>query len=184
MRAGASPSLVGVQRKAEQALLELLVRGELGHVTVMDDAAGVHDRDRVAERAGEMKILLDHQQCRIALQFPEGVDHRLDDGRCEALRRLVHQQELAWLDDGARDRQYLLLPTGKVAGEAVPELLHRREEGEDALESLVVRIALARGQHQVLAYREAGEDAHVLRYVGNAAPREQRGFEMLNFIAL
>src|SRR5438552_15260012 len=69
-----------------------------------------------------------------------------------------------------------------MAGEAVPELLHRREQGEDALEAPLVRLCLARGEPQVFAHGEAGEDAHVLRYVGNAAPRERWRFQMLNFI--
>ena len=44
-------SLMRREREAEQALLQRLVVGELGHRAAVDDAAVVHHRDAVAERA-------------------------------------------------------------------------------------------------------------------------------------
>ena len=127
---------------------------------------GVHHRHRVAQRPREVEVLLHHAGCVVSVRLSSrnaSIMLRDDRGR-EALGRLVDQQQLARLDDGARDRQHLLLPAGEVAGGRVPELLHRREEPEDPLQARVVRIARSRAAStQVLAHREAGEDAHVLR---------------------
>ncbi len=94
------------------------VGGERGHAPGVHDAAGVHHRDRVAQRPREVEVLLHHQDGGVgALQFAERLDHVGDDRGRESLGRLVDQQQLARLDDGARDRQHLLLPAGEVAGE-------------------------------------------------------------------
>src|SRR6476659_558113 len=55
---GAPPggSLVSLQAQAEQAVLQRLVRREVGHAPGMDDAARVHYRHRVAERARGVEV--------------------------------------------------------------------------------------------------------------------------------
>src|SRR3954471_4905700 len=58
---GSGTSLVGCQAEAEEALMQRRVVGERGHRAGMDDAAVVHHRDRVAERARDAEILLDQQ---------------------------------------------------------------------------------------------------------------------------
>ena len=112
----------------------------------------------------------------LRLQLAEGVDQVVDDRRRQALARLVDQQQLARLDDGARDRQHLLLPARQLAGRVEPELLQRREQAEDPVQprrvQLVGAARGARGQHHVLLHRQVGEDAHALGHVGDAELRD------------
>ncbi len=137
----------------------------------MDDAAVIHHRDRVAERARDPEILLDQQDGGApALQLLERLDQHVDDRRREALGRLVDQHELARLDQGARDRQHLLLTARERARRQQPEFLERREQPEDPAEPRVVERAIARGQHHVLLDREAAEHAHRFGHVGDAEP--------------
>ena len=114
----------------------------------------------------------------LRLELREGVDHVVDDGRRQALARLVDDQQLARLDDRARHRQHLLLPARQLAGRMVPELLHRREQREDPLQPRVVHLRgalrAARGQQHVFLHRQVGEDAHVLGHVGDAEPGDLR----------
>src|SRR5690606_12738998 len=70
-----------VQRQAEEPALQRLVGGELRHRAAMDDAAVVDDGDRLAERAGEVEILLDQQDRRFPRDLAKRVDHRADDRR-------------------------------------------------------------------------------------------------------
>ena len=122
-----------------------------------------------------MEVLLHDEQGRFALELAKGVDHCLDDGGGEALAWLIDEEQLARLDDGARDGEHLLLPAGKHAGRAVPEFLDGREETEDPLQPLFVQGAGARREEHVLVHGKAGEDAHVLGHVGDAHARELGG---------
>ena len=60
----------------------------------------------------------------------------------------------------------------------VPELLHRREQRENALEPIAVDLVDVfrepRGQEDVLLDGQVGEDAHVLRHVGYVHRRDLR----------
>src|SRR5690606_23288091 len=120
-------------RQAQELVLQRLVGGELRHRAAMDDAAVVDDRDGVAQRPREMEILLDQQDRRLRRYLAEGVDHGADDRRGQPLGRLVDQDQVALLDDGARDGQHLLLPAGKRVGLVAPEFFHGRKQGEDSL---------------------------------------------------
>src|SRR5690349_416230 len=125
-------SLVRSEREPEQALLQCLVGGELGHRAAMHDAAVVHHRDVVAERLGHREVLLHEQHGGVgALQLAQRRDQVLHDGRREALARLVDQQQAARLDDGAGDGEHLLLAARELAGGIEPELPERREQAED-----------------------------------------------------
>src|ERR1035437_2750205 len=100
---GAPSSLVGSERKAQQALLQAVVLGKRGHRARMHDAAPVHHRHLVAELPREVEVLLDQEDGRVGLlELPEGGDHVLDDGRRQALARLVDQQEVARLDGASK----------------------------------------------------------------------------------
>ena len=107
------------------------------------------------------------------LQLLEGADHVVDDGRRDALGRLVDQDQPARLDDGAGDRQHLLLPARQHAGGMRPEPLERREE---ARRSSRARAASGgppcAASTMFSAHREVGEHAHGLRHVGDAGARD------------
>src|SRR5205809_4617407 len=60
-----SPSLMRGEREAEEALLQRLIVGQLGHRAAVDDAAVLHHRDAVAERARDLEVLLDQQHRRL-----------------------------------------------------------------------------------------------------------------------
>jgi hypothetical protein len=99
-------SLVRRERKPQQAMLQRLVGGELGHRTAVDDATVVHHRDAVAERLGDGEVLLDQEDRRLRpLQLAKRRDQVLHDRRREPLARLVDQQQPPRLDDRARDRE-------------------------------------------------------------------------------
>src|SRR5512133_2822911 len=184
-----APSLMGRQRQSEQALLQALVAGEFGHGPGMHDAAIIHHRHPVAKLAREVEVLLHQQDGGVGLlEFAEGRDHVLDDGRRETLARLVDQQQLARLDDGARHRQHLLLPAREQSRRMLPELLDRRKQAENPVEALRVDLfgapRAARREQHVLAHREVGEDAHVLRHVGDAALGDFRRGPRRNVLAV
>ena len=77
----------------------------------MHDADVVHHQHGIADLARDVKILLDQEDGgAAALHFLQAVDQRADDRRCEAFGGLIDQQQLALLDEGAREREHLLLP--------------------------------------------------------------------------
>src|SRR6478609_7526490 len=138
---GRVPSLMRGERQAEQPLLQRLVVGEVGHRAAMDDAAVFHHGDAVAERARDLEVLLDKQHRRLgALEVAQRGDQVEDDGGRQSLARLVDEQEAARLDHRARDREHLLLPARELPGGMEPELLQRREQAEQPVESRRVEL--------------------------------------------
>ena len=69
-------------------------------------------------------------------------------------------------------REHLLLPAGQRSGARQPELLQRREEAENPVETRLVHRSLARRKHEVLAHREVGEHRHGLRHIADAGARD------------
>ena len=79
----------------------------------MDNAALVHHRDIVAYGQRHVKILFDQQNCGLLVfEAEQRFDQLINHHRRQALGRFVHQQEPALFNDGARNRQHLLLPAG------------------------------------------------------------------------
>src|SRR5258707_2897501 len=86
-RVMAPASLMFSHAEAKQVLLEGRVGGEGRHGAAMRDLAVVHDRDAVAELAGEGGVLLGPPQApRAVLPPPEGVGHCCGDCRPPAPR--------------------------------------------------------------------------------------------------
>jgi hypothetical protein len=160
--------------QAEQPLLQLLVVAERRHGAAVDDAPLVHHRDIVAHGERHAKILL-HQQDRGLLLFhsQQRFDQLIDHRRRQTLGRLVHQQQPPRLDDGAPDRQHLLLPAGQRARRRLPFQFQRRKEREHAVEMVLGEPLRAGGDQHVLAHRQLAEDAHVLRHVGDPQARDR-----------
>src|SRR5687767_12716985 len=88
--------------------------------------AVVDDIDAVGELQRHLGVLLDQQHAdALALELADGAHHGVHDQRREPLRRLVEQQQVRAGQQGARDRQHLLLAARQFlafAGKSFPEL--------------------------------------------------------------
>ena len=98
----------------------------------------------------------------------------LDDGRLDALGRLVEDEKFRLRHQSASDGELLLLAAGKIAAAPPEHVAQHREERED----LVVEHALGARKageagHQVLAHCEEGEDFAALRDIAEAGARPQ-----------
>ena len=128
-----------------------------------------------SERA-KWKFCSTTQERRVGcLSSRERLDHVVDDRRREALGRLVDQQQLAaarrwrarWRASASARRRGCPAAASRnffIAGNR--RKIHSRRCSSSA--------PVARGEHQVLVHRQAGEDAHVLRHVGDAEARDVR----------
>src|SRR3954467_2516075 len=103
-----------------------------------------------------MKVLFHHQDRGVSLlEIAKRRDEILDDGRREALGRLVDQDQLARLHHRAGDGEHLLLAARQQSRRQMPEFLQRFEVTEDPIEARIVKRTAARGEQKVLAYRES-----------------------------
>src|SRR5207248_4893396 len=123
-----------------------------------------------------LRALLDEQdRDAVGADLRERLEDALDDGRREAERRLVEQQHLRLRNQGARDRELLLLSAGERSGAAPPELPQDREELVDPLQVAVeAAAAAARGESepQVLVHGQPGEDVTSLGHERDAGARD------------
>ena len=123
------------------------------------------------------RCVLLHQEDRHALtvDVADRVEDLLDQDRRQPHARLVQQEEPGVRHERTADREHLLLAAREGAGHLTDALGEPREEGEDALEvGGDSRVASEIGaHHQVLANREAVEDAATLGHVRHA-PRDDR----------
>src|SRR4051812_45248918 len=92
----------------------------------------------VGERDGALGALLDeqHREATVA-DRRERLEDDVDDGGSETERRLVEEQHIRLGDEGACDRELLLLTAGERPRVPPPELLDDREEAVDAAKQLV-----------------------------------------------
>ncbi len=151
----------------------------------MDDLAVIHHQHLVAEFARGMEILFDQKDGgAAALDLGQAFDQRHHDRRRQALGRLVDQEQLARLDDGAGDGEHLLLSAGQEACARQPETPQRREESENPLQPRIVKRSVARRQHQVFLHREIGKHRHALRDITDAEPGDIRGRALLDALAV
>ncbi len=125
---------MAVPADAEKTLLEVAVGRQRSRADHAVDASVDHDRDRVGHLGRDANVLLDHQDRHVAL-FGEAAQRLLDmgdDDRGEPLRRFVHHQEARVLQQGAADRQHLLLAAGQLAAAVATALGEPREDLVDA----------------------------------------------------
>jgi hypothetical protein len=128
----------------------------------MDDLAVIHHQHVVADFLRHAEILLDQQDgCAALLHLGKAFDQVDHDGGREAFGRLVDQQQLARLDNGAGDRQHLFLPAGKRTCARQPEAFQRRKEPENPFQARVVERAFARGNDQVFLHGQVENTAMV-----------------------
>src|SRR5262249_10246869 len=98
-----------------------------------DDLTALHDQISGGQVTGEVEILLD-QKDRYPAAICEGTDDAFDvfDNRgLDTFSRLVEHQEARPGDEGASDRQLLLLAAREVAATAMQHVFKYRKEGED-----------------------------------------------------
>src|SRR5579872_4473497 len=170
-----SRSLMGVQRKAEEPVLQGAVGGKRRHRTLINDPAIVHHPRLIADLLRDAEILLDQQYGDAgALNLLQAIDQRPDDRRRETLGRLVDEQKPPRLDDGARDREHLLLTAGERAGARQPEFLQSRKKTENPLQPLIVGRAVSRREDKIFPYRQSRKDRHRLWHISNARFRDRR----------
>src|SRR5439155_7344577 len=120
----------------------------------------------IGERRGERGTLLDEEDRDTAFaDLAEGAEDRVDDGRCEAERRLVEEQHVGAREQRPRDRELLLLTAREVAGVPAAKVVHDREELVDPLQVAFEAVAAAparEAEAQVLVHRQPGEDVAAL----------------------
>src|SRR5205814_7183146 len=101
-----------------------------------DDGALGHDHVLVREALGKVKVLLDEQdrQPQLALDPTQRVFDLEDDGRLDALGRLVEHEQLRLRQQRAPDRQHLLFAARQHAPLAGEKRLERRKQRERLVE--------------------------------------------------
>src|SRR5207237_6979334 len=97
-----------------------------------DDLAALHHEVLVGERARELVILLDEEDRHLAGrgERPDRALDVLDDGRLDAFRRLVEDEELRLHRERSPDGELLLLAAREVAAAPAPHLPQDRKELE------------------------------------------------------
>ncbi len=88
----------------------------------------------------DAEVLLDQEDAQaLLLELAERLDQHLDDRRREALGGLVHDQQLRVRDQGAADREHLLLAAGELGAAVALALGEPREELVDAVDRPAAR---------------------------------------------
>src|SRR4051794_30636993 len=150
------------------------VVGQLLDFAARRDATGIEDGEALGDVPHEIEPLLDEQHRAIPLD-EDALDDRLDllDHRgLEALGRLVEEQELGLLDQGAGDRELLLLAAGQNASLPPGDRFERWKIIEYKLRHLCVRHPFAEQcQLDVLGDRDVGNDLPGLRHVADPETR-------------
>ena len=113
---------MGFQRQAQEPALQCGVVGKFGHRSAMHDASVVNHGDGLTKCLGEVEILFDQEDRGFLSDLAECGDHITDDGGRQSLGRLVDQDQIASLDDGAGNGQHLFLPPRQRVGGLLPEL--------------------------------------------------------------
>src|SRR5262249_17025335 len=110
---------------AEIALQHRAVGGKIGARPVVDHRAALDDRRAVSDAEHLLRVLLDQDRRRafVADDAPQRQQQLLDQDRSEALERLVEQDDARIEDQGAADREHLLLAARELVAEIAAALL-------------------------------------------------------------
>src|SRR5690242_3114426 len=161
-RAGPGPSEhAEMLAQVDRPVLEPARRLDDGHPPAVEDDHVVRDvEDKV------WILLHEHDREPAFLELADGRHDLADDLRGETFGRLVHQQDARIGHKGAADRQHLLLAAGEMRRHLAAPLGQAGKHAKDRVERPGGRTAmggLAGRNDEVLAYREALEDAPTLR---------------------
>jgi hypothetical protein len=129
-----------------------------------------------------MIVLLHEQDGQaLVLEAPHDVpDLPHDDGR-QALRWLVEEEQAPGGQEGAADRQHLLLAARQCTAGLLGALTQARKDLQHALERPA---AGAGSEEQILPHAERREDAAALRHEGDAAAGDAVGGPGMNGLAV
>src|SRR3954462_776111 len=141
----------------------------------VDHAAALERDGAVGKRQRQIEVMVDDDDRDLVAELIEALEELLDDGRREALERLVEEEHAHVAGERAGDRHHLLLAAGEEIGGGVEALGETREVGEDALEvpaHAMAGLALEAAELEVLRHRHAGEQPAALRDVADAEARD------------
>ena len=115
---------------------------------------------RFASDSRDAEVLLDQQDAQtVLLEPPEHLDQVLDDRRRQALRGLVHDQELRVGQQRASDRQHLLLAARELRATVLAALCETRKQVVDPVRRPAVAAASARSSAGARRRRATGTAA-------------------------
>jgi hypothetical protein len=125
----------------------------------VDDAARVEHDDVAREPLHERHVLLDEEDRRELGGALESCGDLGDEERSEALRRLVDEEHPVPVEERARDRDHLLLPTGERPS-PLPGALSKL--WEEVVHEVVPGLVVALGEPEVLLDGQPGEHVAIL----------------------
>src|SRR5260221_7609662 len=111
----------------------VLVCRELRRRAGMDDLAVIEHIDVIGDLQAHAHVLLDEENRDALVAHPrDDAEDLADDERRQALRRLVEDEQLGVEQQGAADRQHLLLAARELAATIAAALGEAREKPVDA----------------------------------------------------
>src|SRR5215470_5784948 len=149
---------------AEIALQHRAVGGKIGARPIVDHRAALDDRRPVGD-AEHLLLVQDRRHALVADDAPQRQQQLLDQDRGESLERLVEQHDARIEDQGAADREHLLLAAGELVTEIAAAFLEPRKQLVDA------RLGPCAGPGhggEILLDGERFEDVALLRHPADA----------------
>src|SRR6516162_1643460 len=155
---------------AEIALQHRAVGGKIGARPVVDHRAALDDRRPVGDAEHLVRILLDQDRRHafVADDATQRQQQLLDQDRGESLERLVEQHDARIEDQGAADREHLLLAAGELVAEIAAAFFKPRKQLVDP------RLGPWTGPGhggEILLDGERFEDVALLRHPADAGKR-------------
>src|SRR3984957_2642451 len=163
---------------------------DFGRRSLRDLHAGAHHHDMVAKRTDRLHHMLDHEDRNaLALNLVNEVDADLKLGRVEPSEPFVQEEELRAGRQRAGKFDALLVDIGELRADELGPVRQADPLKEDV--GLAQRYGRIRwiaaehpAEHDVLARRHAGKDAHELECPGDAGAAYLEGPEADDLIAL
>src|SRR5258707_432628 len=120
--------------EAEIALQQRAIGGKIGARPLVDHRAALEDRRPVGDAEYLLRVLLDQDRRHafVADDAPQRQQQLLDQDRGESFQRLVEQYDARIQDQGAADREHLLLAARKLVAEVAAAFLKPRKQLVDA----------------------------------------------------
>src|SRR5580700_933631 len=153
---------------ARERLDARFVGGELARGSAVDDRAIIEHIGMVGDLEAHARVLLHEQNGNpLVPHFRDNGENLTHDERCEALGRLVEDEQLGIEQERASDREHFLLASGELASAIFLAFGKPREERVDSLDrprSLVLAWHL-----EILLHAEVGEDSPAFGHISDTA---------------